>query len=195
MIPEDWMGKWLEETSEQRKLIATLQEGGEKTLQAWAEEITQAAQAAREAAPSQLRQKLTALCAICEELAKSRLMPAITSSPHMLAGPWTSNYQSDVRLRLHGRTGDEPMLEVMADANMPSADSLDPTEWQTWVAGLCALLTKRAEAHAFTVELLKPDTKIYEGTPDQILLNCYNTATAIAAAACRWNLAKEATGE
>ena len=192
MITEDWLKEWQKEAAEIENLGNGAGEDEGPVLEVWAERMTEAAETTRQAAPDQRRQHLLRLYAMASEFAHTELMTKIGSSAYPLAGAWSGSYQADLRLRLQGRAGDDRIMEVMSKSQMPAHNSLDTAAWGAWVTGLCTFLTDRAEVHTLTVDMLSSGTAIYEGTADQILLNCYNIATAIAAAACQWQVAAEA---
>ena len=181
----DDLRQWLINAERHRLENTPTEQEPVKSLTQSSQQITAAIKKATQSDPSLLPARITDIYALATSLAKDRLAPAIKTSPHQLIGSSSLSFPADLSIHL----GDAVPYDVPeAIIEAPKPFDASPQQWASWTTGLSKWLSSRCEAYSNSITTMAQTPQIAHYASDQILLNCYATAVAIAAAAAHWGL-------
>lgn len=184
---DDDLRQWLLNAERHRlENDPTEQEPVQSLIQS-SQQITAAIKNAAQSDPSLLPALITDIYALATSLAKDRLAPAIKTSQHQLIGTASLSFPADLSIHL-GDAVPYDVPEAIIEAPKPKPFDSSPQQWASWTTGLSKWLSSRCEAYSTSITAMAQTPQIARYASDQILLNCYATAVAIAAAAAHWGL-------
>ena len=176
---------WLVEAERAHERIRDDPDHEGLALTEWSAIILGKIEEAKGADSSETPGMLLEVYALAATMAQDRLLPPITSSPHHLFGNQAKEFWEDIR-RNRWSTGPSDLPEPLIGAEAPSPQAETPAAWMKRAEGIAKWLEDRTEAYGQTVSFMAQNKNIARSSADQILLNCYSCAVAIAACAWGW---------
>ena len=187
------LDNWIDNANTARQHPSPPADNDSITVADRAQRITEAVDHASRSKPEDLQQALVNIYAEAADFADGILLPAIQRSPHVLSNDCAQDFSQDLHEHLAASCEHDNMMSRTASGTRPDANNQDADEWRRWTSELCLLLQERAGAHEMAIDIIqKAELDIYEGTSDQVLINCYTVSTSIAGSAARWATAHTA---